>query len=179
MATIRDPLLLCISSPDSRRGELWHAYRQHYGQDGSSVLMVKSATRQLNPSVPQSVVDRALERDPAAANAEYLAEFRTDVVSFLSREAVEAVVVPDRRELPPVQGVRYFGFVDPSGGSSDSMTLSIAHRDDERAVLDCIREVRPPFSPESVVADFAWPGRTCNLLAPQEESWPSGRRRWS
>jgi hypothetical protein len=32
-------------------------------------------------------------------------------------------------ELPPISGASYVAFVDPSGGSSDSMTLSIAHRD--------------------------------------------------
>jgi hypothetical protein len=58
-------------------------------------------------------------------------------------------------ELVPVVGVRYVGFVDPSGGSGDSMTLAVAHRDKGIAVLDAVREVRPPFSPEGVVRDFA------------------------
>ena len=37
------------------------------------------------------------------------------------------------------------------------MTLAVASRDAEtkRAVLDALREVRPPFSPEDVVAEFA------------------------
>jgi hypothetical protein len=69
---------------------------------------------------------------------------------------VEAAVVPGRFELPPVSTVRYFAFVDPSGGSSDSMTLAIAHREPNGvAVLDAIRERRPPFSPEDVTAEFA------------------------
>jgi hypothetical protein len=50
--------------------------------------------------------------------------------------------------------VQYVVFVDPSGGSSDSMTLAIAHGEQERIVLDCLREHRSPFSPEAVVADF-------------------------
>jgi len=46
----------------------------------------------------------------------------------------------------PVPGVGYAAFVDPSGGSADSMTLAIAHADkDGRAVLDAVRERRPPF----------------------------------
>jgi hypothetical protein len=49
----------------------------------------------------------------------------------------------------------YLAFVDPSGGSADSMTLAIAHRDDDRGVLDAVRERRPPFSPDDVVSDFA------------------------
>jgi hypothetical protein len=63
--------------------------------------------------------------------------------------------VADRFELPPVSGMRYAGFVDPSGGSADSMTLAIGHLERDRAVLDVVREVKPPFSPEAVVDEFA------------------------
>jgi hypothetical protein len=36
------------------------------------------------------------------------------------------------------------------------MTLAIAHRDkDSRAVLDAVRERRPPFSPDDVAVDFS------------------------
>jgi len=54
-----------------------------------------------------------------------------------------------------VPGVRYSAFVDPSGGSADSFTLAIGHRQDDVAVVDCVREVRPPSSPESVITEFA------------------------
>ena len=67
---------------------------------------------------------------------------------------MDACVVPGRLELPPVDGVTYRAFVDPSGGSADSMTLAIAHKEGERVVLDAVREHRPPFSPEAVVAEL-------------------------
>ena len=35
------------------------------------------------------------------------------------------------------------------------MTLAIAHAQGDIGVLDAIREMRPPFSPEAVVAEFA------------------------
>ncbi len=60
-----------------------------------------------------------------------------------------------RFELPPSPSVRYIAFVDPSGGSADSMTLAIAHLAGGKRVLDAVREVRPPFSPEAVVTEFA------------------------
>jgi hypothetical protein len=34
------------------------------------------------------------------------------------------------------------------------MTLAIAHQERDRSVLDCLREARPPFSPEAVIAEF-------------------------
>jgi hypothetical protein len=103
----------------------------------------------------ESLIDEATERDPASAAAEYGAQFRTDVESFVNREAVEACVSVGVRERPPISGVTYSAFVDPSGGSADSMTLAIGHREDDVAVLDAIRERRPPFSPEDVVLEFA------------------------
>jgi hypothetical protein len=81
--------------------------------------------------------------------------FRSDVEAFVAREVTDAVTIPDRHELPPVAGTSYVGFVDPSGGSSDSMTLAIAHQQDGKAVLDAVRERRPPFSPDAVAQEFA------------------------
>jgi hypothetical protein len=117
--------------------------------------VAQGASRDFNPSLPQSVVDRALERDAQAAAAEYLGEFRGDIQAFVAREAVEACVSPSVLERAPVSTVGYFAFVDPSGGSSDSMTLAIGHRElDGTIVIDCLRERRAPFSPDAVVSDF-------------------------
>jgi hypothetical protein len=74
---------------------------------------------------------------------------------------VDAAVVPGRFELPPIieaeggQNHKYLAFVDPAGGSgADAMTMAIAHCEGEVGVLDLVREIKPPFSPESAVADF-------------------------
>lgn len=157
MATVPDPLLLCISSPHGRTGALYDAHRRHYGRDASDVLVWQADTRTMNPAVPQSEIDRAYEDDPMRAAAEYGAQFRSDIETFVSAEALDAVNVPGVRELPPFAGTRYVAFVDPSGGASDAFTLAIAHRDPRtgRAVLDLVRERRPPFSPRQVVAEFA------------------------
>jgi hypothetical protein len=157
MATIPNAMLLCASSPYARRGALWDAYRKHYAKDGDKVLVWKATTREMNPSVQQSVIDDAVEQDPASAAAEYLAEFRVDIENLLTREAVEACVALDVRERPPMSNTLYQAFCDPSGGSADSMTLAIGHKEREGNVvmLDALRERRPPFSPEDVVADFS------------------------
>jgi hypothetical protein len=155
MATIPNAMLLCASSPYARRGALWDAHRRHHRKDGDPILVWQADTRTMNPTVKQSVIDEATERDPASAAAEYGAQFRSDIESFVNREAVEACVALGVRERAPLSGVSYSAFVDPSGGSADSMTLAVGHRQDDVAVLDAVRERKPPFSPEDVVSEFA------------------------
>jgi hypothetical protein len=70
---------------------------------------------------------------------------------------LQSARMPDRHEIPFTTGVRYVAFTDPAGGTGgDSFTLAIAHAEHNgRVVLDVIREVRPPLSPETVTEDFA------------------------
>lgn len=160
LASLPGSLVIGISSPYRKSGLLYQKYRDHYGKEGK-VLVIKAPTRLLNPLIDQSIIDEAMADDPAAASAEWLAEFRSDISAFVTREAIDACVSPDVMERSRVQGVKYSAFVDPSGGSSDSMTLAIGHSqlsDDKKrsiAVLDAVREIRAPFSPEDAVAEFA------------------------
>jgi hypothetical protein len=159
LASVRRSMLIGISSPYARRGVLWDAFRKHHGNDAAPILVWQADTRSMNPTVDEAIVAAAYADDEAAASAEWGANFRRDVASYIPREAVEECVVPLRRELPPLAAQRYIAFIDPSGGSSDSMTLAIAHSERrggiDFAVLDVIREAQPPFSPENVVGDFA------------------------
>jgi hypothetical protein len=149
-------LLACISSPYARRGELHATWKRDFGPKGDpAILVAKAASRTMNPLLSERVVKRAYERDAAVASAEYGGEFRSDVETFISADVVDAAVVSGRFELPRVPGVRYLAFVDPAGGSGgDAMTLAIAHQEKNIAILDALREVKPPFSPDAVVADF-------------------------
>ena len=137
LATTGGPLII-ISSPHGKSGEVYEAYRRNFGPNGDPrVLVVNGATRDFNPSLPQAVVDRALERDPELNKAEYLGQFRDDITNFIAREVLDRAVVPGRFELQPNQGTTYVGFVDPSGGSSDSFTMAIAHKGPNgKSVLD-------------------------------------------
>ena len=156
MATIPGAMLLCVGSPYARRGVQWEAYRDHFGKDGSPVLVWQAATRVMNPTVPEAFEAAAYARDPASAAAELGAQFRTDIAAFLNADWLDGAVQEGIHELPPQPGASYQAFTDPSGGGSDAFTLGIAHRDNtQRLVLDVLRSRRPPFSPESVVTDYA------------------------
>lgn len=158
LSSIPGSMLLCASSPYARRGELWKHYRQFFGKDEPDILIWHAPTEIMNPSINRNVIKRAYERDPASAAAEYGAQFRSDLEDFVSREVVEAAIMRGIFELPPHRNIiNYMAFVDPSGGSADSMTLAIAHcadYDTGQVIVDCVREIKPPFSPEAVAQDF-------------------------
>ncbi|MGP5563692.1 hypothetical protein [Vreelandella alkaliphila] len=154
MATLNGKLI-ALSSPYARKGELFEHHKRYFGKNDSGILVAQAPSLTMNPTLPKRVVERAYERDEASAKAEYGAEFRSDVESFVSLEAVEGCVIPGRIELPPVSGIQYNAFTDPSGGSVDSWTLAITHREDDNVVLDAMRSRKPPFSPAGVVAEFA------------------------
>ena len=152
LATLGGPLI-ALSSPYARRGELWNAYRRHYGNDRSPVLVAQAPSRLMNPTLPERVVTEALADDPARAGAEYLAQFRSDVASFLDEALLRDCVRPKPRELPCVAGVTYHAFVDPSGGGADGFSVAIGHVQDGHAVIDLVRERHG--SPASSAAEFA------------------------
>jgi hypothetical protein len=148
-------MLAMISSPHARRGELYSLYRKHYGAAGDPLILVaQAATRTIEPE-PAPVVTRATERDPVAAAAEYGAQFRSDVACFVDREIILANVMTGVREIPPARGTIYKSFVDPSGGSADSYACAIGHSRDDVVVIDCVREIPAPFSPEIETAELA------------------------
>jgi hypothetical protein len=155
MSTIPDALLLLISTPYARRGVMWTSYKQNFGVAGAATLYWQSDTRSMNPQVSQLTIAAAYVKDRAAASAEYGAQWRDDIAGFVPIEIVESRVVKNRHELPRVDGVTYYGFCDPSGGVGDGFTMAVAHFENETAVLDCVREVPPPCSPEQVVREFA------------------------
>lgn len=157
LSTIPYSLLLIASSPYAKRGILYANYAKYFAKDNAPVLVWQGTTPEMNSTqIDDPVAADMYETDPERASAEYGAQFRSDIVAFITREAIENVVARGIREIPPGGGIVYVGFVDPSGGSADSFALAVAHMEaDGTAVLDCIREVKPPFSPDDVVQEYA------------------------
>jgi hypothetical protein len=155
MATVPGAMLLVASSPYARKGVLWRAYDKHFGKDDSKVLVWQAPSLVMNPSLDEGIVRDALAEDEAAAQAEYLALFRSDIEAFVRLDTVRDCL-GDYRKRPPVDGVRYFGFCDAAGGSGgDSFTMAIAHREREQIIVDGVWAKKPPFSPSQVIDGFA------------------------
>ena len=182
LARVPGSLLAVVSSPYARRGELYRTWRAKFGKDDDpSVLYVQSDTATLNPSFSRQEIARAYAEDPEAARAEYGGEFRQDIESFISQAAIDRCTIEGRLELPPMPTITYRAFLDPSGGSQDSFTLAISHaeqRGEQRVtVLDCVREIKAPFSPAAAVAELAPVLASYHCLFPESDryagQWPT------
>jgi hypothetical protein len=175
MLTVPGALLVAISSPYAQRGELFRNHQEHFGKDGDPILVIQADTRTMNPLVPEADIRKAYELDDARAAAEFGAQFRRDIEGLIAREALDAVIVPGRRELPRVPRVTYRGFVDFAGGSGggDSAAFAVAHTEEGRQVLDCVREYKPPFSPANVCAEIATLAKAYGLSTITADKWGS------
>jgi hypothetical protein len=159
---------LCVitSSPWRAEGEFYSLRKKYYGNyDSDKVLVSHSTSRQTNPDLPQSVVDRAMARDPVKARCEYLSEFRTDISDYVPRKIIEDAVDTGVVSRPRVSGVRYAAFCDAASGISpaaggvtkgDTFAMSIGHRgDNDTVIIDLVYAKAPPFNASGVVAEIS------------------------
>jgi hypothetical protein len=127
-ATVPGAMLLCASSPYARRGALWDAYRKHYGNADSPVLVWKAPTLIMNPTVPRAVINAALEADPASA--------RVGVI----RDSSQAVGIgqgwPNARRSRAVRFGPVCGLRSDLTRGPRSATLRLMHRSKNRSLLD-------------------------------------------
>ena len=158
---IDSPLLVGLSSPWGRRGVLWNTYDRYFGKPNADVLVWNAPTQIMRPTLSPAdadLISRKYAEDPVMAAAIWGAKFRTDIREFIPNEQIKLTVIPNRIDpLPHSSKYHYHAFVDPSGGTSDSMVLSIAHWDGSKVVIDCLSEWAPdedgPFSPKTATAE--------------------------
>ncbi|TET75226.1 MAG: hypothetical protein E3J56_00895 [Candidatus Aminicenantes bacterium] len=146
-------LLIGISTPYGKFGLLYEIYKQHYGDENSDILVWKAPTMVMNPTYKQSLIDRLLKRDKVKMRAEYMAEFREDIETYLTESEIDAVTVKGTKSYLPVPGKQYFAFCDMSGGRKDAFALSIGHNEDGVVIIDRI-ELRKPQDPANVCDEF-------------------------
>jgi hypothetical protein len=154
MLTVPRALLFCVSSPYAQRGAAWTAYNRYFGQV-SDTLIWQSPSLSMNPTLPRAEVERAYKADPVSADAEYGANFREASNEFISLAAVAARTSEGVSERPYREGFRYSAFLDSSGGRGDSACLAIGHYEAKKAVLDVLREIPAPHSPQHACNEFA------------------------
>jgi hypothetical protein len=158
MATIPQSMLVMISSPHRRSGLLYDKWKESFGRDDPDCLVIKAPTLTLNPSLDPRIIDKDMARDPARARSEWFAEWRDDLSSYVPRELIEGAVDSGVKVRPPIPGIRYSAFTDPSGGVSDSFCASVSHLEGfegDTVVVDCVIEVPSPCNPVEAARQIA------------------------
>jgi hypothetical protein len=154
MATLPGSMLIGITTAYRRQGLAYDRWQKHFGRDGAKVLVIRAETRQLNPSLPQSEIDDAMAEDPQAARADYFSEWRDDLQNYIGRDLIMSAVDVGVTVRPHDPRHRYFSFIDASSGQRDSFSCAVTHREGDVAILDCLVEVKAPFSTASAVAQI-------------------------
>jgi hypothetical protein len=164
LATTRG-MLIGISTPYRKFGLLHQKHRDHFGIDDDGVLVVQGASKTFNPSLDDAVIAAQRAADPASADAEWDALFRTDIGAFLDDELIDRAVEHDRPlELSPQDGVVYQAFTDASGGvGSDAYTVSVGHKTGDRVITDVCRGTAGKFDPQEVTRQYAALLRECRI----------------
>jgi hypothetical protein len=153
-------LLVGISTPYRKLGLLHQKHRDHFGVDSNDVLVVQGGTRQFNPTLSEESIETQRAADPTSASSEYDANFRDDIATFLDDQLIDAAIMHDRPlELPPRPHPAFYrAFTDSAGGTGrDAYTISVAHREGERCIIDLVRGTRPgqKFDPKTVTQEYA------------------------
>jgi hypothetical protein len=149
-------MLIGISTPYRKAGLLYQKHRDHFAVDDNGVLVVQGASKVFNPSLSDVTIAAQRAADPTAAEAEWDAQFRTDIGAFLDDALIDRAVEHGRPlELPPRENIVYHCFTDMSGGGADASTICICHRDGERIIADVVRGRRGPHDPAVVAAEYA------------------------
>jgi hypothetical protein len=100
--------LVAISTPYRKTGLLHERHKSFFGVDDPDVLVIQGASTLFNPTLKPAMIDRAMRDDPEAAEAEWQAQFRSDIDAFLDDGQITAAVDMGRsRELPPRTGISY------------------------------------------------------------------------
>src|SRR4029077_17273760 len=143
MATIPNAKLILISTGYAMAGVLYELHKAHFGKTDSPVLVWQSDTVTMNPRISQEFVDEQIDLDPEAGRSEWGGLFREDISQAFPISMLEQCVIPGRVELPPVKGLAYHSFADPMGGKGDFWAKCIAHRQNDKAIIDLIRAWPP------------------------------------
>jgi hypothetical protein len=169
MASIPASRLFCASSPYGRYGALFEAIERHHGKDESPVLTWWAPTRRMNPCISEAAVAAAMQEDPIRARREFMAEFTDTDSTWLDLDLIRSAVDHGVSVRPPVTGVEYHMFLDPSSGRGDSFGASVCHAegpDDSIIVQDALLEVMSPFNPSEAIATVRDLARSYKIRTP-------------
>lgn len=161
MASQPAALLIAITTAYSQRGPVFETFKRYFATNDPRVMVVRATTRDLNETIPQSFIDDEIARDPQAAAAEYLGQFRSDLESLFDLALVDRATRSGPRELPRLSHtlsgtpITYKAGIDVSGGRQDAAAAAVSHLDGDRVIVDACRRWPSPHNPDEVAREVA------------------------
>jgi hypothetical protein len=76
MLTLKESMLIGISTCYTKQGLLYDRWLAHFGKNTKDILVVQAPSVALNPTLPAEEIAQALLDDPEAAKADYLSQWR-------------------------------------------------------------------------------------------------------
>ena len=112
-------LLMLGSSVYRKRGYMYRKFRQLHGNDDAEDIVWFAPSSVMNPSLPASAIDKALEEDAAKARAEFLNIWREDLSDFIPADVLDACTDWGVSERPPLPNgaIKYIAWADAAGGT--------------------------------------------------------------
>lgn len=136
--------IVITTSVNAKAGLVYDIYDRASQGDLEDWHVTKTSSRELNPKVSERIVKSAMKRDPEAAAAEYLSEFREQTENFLSSDAIDQCVDPGLlSKVEPSKG--YLMAIDPAL-MSDNYAYGIGHREEGLVVIDYIYRLTAPVN---------------------------------
>ena len=123
MVNVRHAKLVKISTPFARSGLLWCEFQERAELD---FPVWQITTQDMNPTVTEVTLEKALRRDEEKFRREYLAEFTGTINTWVVSEILDPCVAPGRRELPFLPDAVYAAALDPASRHND-FALAVLH----------------------------------------------------
>ena len=130
-------------------------HRRHYGPEGDPLILVAQGARGISIRRCLNVLLIVRWSVITHRQARNILGFSEAILNASSRSKLSraASVITSRWHRSSSTAISPSSIQWRVG--ADSFTLAISHKDGERIVIDAIREVRPPFSPDGVIDEFA------------------------
>ena len=162
LATIRNGLMMLISTPGPETGILAEAFQSwKRGERPAGRVVLHAVSRKTNPTLSQSEIDAEIAEHPEL-RTEYAAEFHADSRAWLPSHVTDHARIAD---LPAVQergDGELFAFVDVAGGGArDGFAAAVAEAlepgEDERPRARLLEVVHwePPFNVDDAIKETA------------------------
>jgi len=174
--TLPDALTIIGTTPMGKRNYIGELFDSVHGDNANMhTLCWQAASLVMNPTLDRAEIALAFKLDPVKAAAELGAEFRSEFDALITHEALDRNTPKGVYERMYDDTHYYIAALDAASGSGkDSMTLAICHRDGDVAVLDLVREVKPPFSPDAVAVEFSEVMHRYSVSTAWADNWALG-----